>query len=565
MHDLVIRGGVVVDGTGTPPRPADVAVDDERITAVGAVEGRGHRELDADGLVVMPGFIDVHTHLDAQLLWDDAMEQSAVHGVTSAVVGNCGVGIAPVRSEDRSWLLDLLDGVEEIPADALADVVDFTWETFGEYLDVVARGRYAFDVAAYLPHAALRRFVMGERGADPAAVADESDVAAMSEVASAALRAGAVGISTSRTVNHRTRSDGAPIGTLSAAPGEVLALARACAGHGSAVFQLISDVYQSVDHEYVESELSLIDRLAAVGCPVSMSLLQVDAVPDRYRHVLDRLERLRAGGAEVWAQVAPRPIGGAYAASSRHYPLTRSRTYREVMASHDGTARLRDPAVRARVLLELGDEPAPGLRRLFAMADPPDYSPMPSESIAATAAAAGTSPFALLYDLALGSDEGSAVVYAPFANFAAGDLSAVRRMLESSCAMLGLSDSGAHSTTICDASFPTFAVSYWTRDTVLEPLAVEAVVHTMTGRPSRYLGWHDRGLVAVGRLADLNVVDLDALQVRRPRLVHDLPGGRSRYLQAADGYRATLKRGVFVVEDGELTDARPGRLVRGAA
>lgn len=564
MHDLVIRSGMVVDGTGTPPRAADVAIDGNHITIVGAVKAGGRRELDAEGCAVMPGFIDVHTHLDAQLLWDDTMEQSAVHGVTSAVVGNCGVGIAPVRREDRGWLLDLLDGVEEIPAATLAAVVDFEWESVGEYLDVVARGHYTFDVAAYLPHAALRRFAMGERGSDPESVATVSDVHVMVDTARSALVAGAIGISTSRTVNHRTRSDGVPIGTVAASPDEVLALARECAGHAPAVFQLISDVYQSPDREYVEAELALVDALAKVGCPVSMSLLQVDAQPDRYRQVLDRLERLRAAGAEVWAQVAPRPIGGAYAASSLHYPLMRSRTYRDVMAAGHGTARLADASVRTRVLAEIDSDErsTDSYRRMFSLADPPDYSPAPSESIAATAVARRISASALLYDLARHSDDGSAVIYAPFANFAAGDLSAVRTMLASPCALLGLSDSGAHSTTICDASFPTFALAHWSRDTQLEPLPIESVVHTMTGRPARYLGWSDRGQVEAGRLADLNVVDLDAVQVRRPRLVHDLPGGGGRYLQAAEGYLATLKRGVFVVEDGELTDARPGRLVR---
>ncbi len=571
MHDIVIRGGSVIDGTGGPPRRADVAIDGDRITEVGEVTGRGRREIDADGLAVTPGWIDIHTHLDAQLLWDDEMLQSSVHGVTSVVMGNCGVGIAPVHPSDQAWILDLLDGVEDISAAAMGAALDFRWETFAEYLDVVDQGRYAFDLAAHVPHSAVRRFVMGERGADPAVSATPEEIAAMRAEVVRGLDAGAIGVSTSRTVNHKSRSNGAPIGTLSAGPDEVLGLASACRDTGRGVVQLISDVYQSSDPDYVAAELDLVEALTRLGRPVSMSLLQLNSEPERYHEVLDRLDRVHDRGGDVWAQVAPRPISGAWAADAPRHPLMRSRSYRDALAGPalDRATRLADPELRARVVREVQESiaanpaTAPDFDALFPMADPPDYSPTPADSLGALARATGTSPVDVLYDVSAAAPADDAVVYMPFANFASGDLRAIRRMLTSPRALFGLSDSGAHCTTICDASFPTFALGYWTRDTALAPLPVEYVVHCQTRRQADYLGWEDRGVVAPGYLADLNVIDLHTVGVRRPRLVRDLPLGGGRYLQKADGYRATLKRGEVVFDAGEITAARPGRLVRG--
>jgi N-acyl-D-aspartate/D-glutamate deacylase len=572
MHDIVIRGGMVVDGTGTGARRADVAVDGDRITAIGDVRERGRREIDADGLVVTPGWIDIHTHLDAQVLWDDEMLQSSVHGVTSVVMGLCGVGIAPVRAADRGWILDLLDGVEEISAETMGAMLDFTWETFPEYLDVIDRGRYTFDVAGHVPHSAVRRFVMGERGSDPDAVATPDEIAGMAAEVERALRAGAIGVSTSRTVNHKSRSSGAPIGTVHATPDEVLVIASACRTTGLGVVQLISDVYQSADPEYVAAELDLVEALTKLGRPVSMSLLQLSSQPDRYLEVLDHLDRIHADGGDVWAQVAPRPIGGAYSADASRNPLMRSRSYREAMADAPSprAERLAGTDFRALVVREVEDSiargktPAPDFDSIFPMADPPEYSPTPDDSIGAVARAAGTSPVEVLYDVSTAAPADDAVIYTPFANFASGDLRAVRRMLTSPRALFGLSDSGAHCTTICDASFPTYALSYWGRDTLLAPIPVEYLVHCQTQRQAAYLGWGDRGVIAAGYLADVNVIDLETVGVRRPRLVHDLPQGAGRYIQNADGYRATLKRGEVLFEDGELTSVRPGRLVRGA-
>jgi N-acyl-D-aspartate/D-glutamate deacylase len=571
VHDVVIQGGSVIDGTGGEVRRADVAVDGHRITKVGEVQERGRREFDAEGLIVTPGWIDIHTHLDAQLLWDDEMLQSSVHGVTSAVLGNCGIGIAPVRSADHDWILDLLDGVEDISAAMMGQVLTFAWQTFPEYLDVIEQGRYAFDVGAQIPHSAIRRFVMGERGADPGAFASPEDIAAMAAEVGRGLQAGAVGFSTSRTINHKSRSDGAPIGTMSATPAEVIGIASACRSAGRGVVQLVSDVYQSGDPDYVLDELNLVEGLARLGRPVSMSLLQMNSQPERYVEILDYLEKIHAQGGNVWAQVAPRPIGGAYSADASRNPLMRSHSYRSAVGALPGhtSPTLSRPDFRALVTREVQESiarattPAPDYDSLFPMADPPDYSPTRDQSIGALARASGRPPVEILYDLSLAVPAGDAVIYTPFANFASGDLSAVRRMLTSPRALFGLSDSGAHCTTICDASFPTYALSYWGRDTRLATIPVEYLVHCQTQRPATYLGWHDRGVIAPGYLADLNVIDLETIGVRRPRLVRDLPGGGGRYLQRADGYRITMKRGEVVVENGQLTNARPGRLVRG--
>ena len=349
MHDMVIRGGVVVDGTGSSACRGDVAIDGDRIVSVGEGLERGHREFDATGLAITPGWIDIHTHLDAQLLWDDEMRQSSMQGVTSVVMGNCGVGIAPVRDVDREWILDLLDGVEDISASALGATINFEWETFEQYLDVVDRGRYVFDVGAHIPHSAVRRFVMGERGGDSTEVASDDEIDAMAREVSRALRAGAIGVSTSRTNSHRRRSNGEPIGTLTAAPRELLGLASACGDARLGVIQLISDAYRSKDADYVAAELDLVEALTRFGRPVSMSLVQNPAAPDRYREVLDRFDRIASSGAEIWAQVAPRPIGWVFAASTSRNPLMRSASYRSVMdlPPSDRNAQLLDPDTRA--------------------------------------------------------------------------------------------------------------------------------------------------------------------------------------------------------------------------
>jgi N-acyl-D-amino-acid deacylase len=574
MHDLVIRNGTVVDGTGALRRQADVAVDGERIVAVGDDVGRGRRTIDADGLIVTPGWVDIHTHYDGQVTWDDDLAPSSVNGVTSIVTGNCGVGFAPARPDRHDWLISLLEGVEDIPGTALAEGLTWGWEAFPEYLDVLDHHRWTVDVGTQVPHAALRTYVMGDRGADHAAVASADEIAEMSRLCEEGVRAGALGFTTSRTWVHRT-SHGQQIGTLSAATAEVIGIADALNRAGTGVIQLISDVYQSDDDELVERELALLGELAlTVRRPLSFTVQQNDDTPDRYRQLLAAIDRWVAGGATARAQVAVRPIGVLLGLDASANPLLFAPGYRPLagLDRQERVAALRKPELRERILsehaeVELRGFPAiihSGYDRMYPLTDPPDYEPTPERSVAGIAARTGRPPAEVLYDLLL-DDDGRRLLYVPLMNYARGSLDDVHEMLTSPHAMVGLSDAGAHCNAISDGSFPTTAITHWTRDRTRGPrIDLETMVHHQTQRTARHVGWLDRGVVAPGHLADLNVLDLDALALRPPHIEADLPAGGTRLLQEAEGYAATIKRGVPTVEHGELTGAHPGRLQRGS-
>jgi N-acyl-D-aspartate/D-glutamate deacylase len=573
MHDLVIRGGLVVDGTGAPARRADVGIDGEAITAVDAAVGPGRRTIDAAGLLVTPGWVDIHTHYDGQITWDPDLAPSSVNGVTSVVVGNCGVGFAPARPDRHEWLIALLEGVEDIPGTALAEGMTWGWESFPGYLDVLDQCRWTVDVGTQVPHAALRTFVMGERGADVTATATADEVAEMSRLCEEAIRAGALGFTTSRTAVHRT-SRGEQIGTLRASAQEVLGIAGALRRAGTGVIQLISDVYQAADDELVGAELDLLGHLAAdVGRPLSFTVQQNDDTPDRFRELLGAIAAWNAAGAHVRAQVGVRPIGVLVGLSASVSPLLFTPSYQRLhhLPLAERVAALRAPDLRARLLAEHEALDVPGFPglihagfdRMYPLSDPPDYEPTPERSVAGRAAAAGRPVREVLLDLLLG-DEGRGLLYVPLMNYARGDLADVREMMTSPHALFGLSDAGAHCNTICDGSFPTTALVHWTRDRRRGPLLpLEQVVHHQTQRTAAHVGWRDRGVVAPGYLADLNVIDHGRLQLRAPRLVQDLPAGGTRLLQDAVGYVATVKRGVVTVEGGTLTGERPGRLQRG--
>ncbi len=572
MHDLVIRGGVVVDGTGAERCRADVAIDGQEIVAVGDDIGEARRVIDADGLVVTPGWVDIHTHYDGQITWDPDLAPSSVNGVTSILVGNCGVGFAPVAPDRHQFLIELLEGVEDIPGTALAEGMTWGWETFPEYLDLLDTLRWSIDVGTQVPHAALRTYVMGERGADVEAVASAEEIAEMSTLCEEAIRAGALGFTTSRTYVHRT-SRGQQIGTLRAGADEVLGVAAALRRADRGVIQLISDAYQSTDDELVAHEIELLGRIATeVGRPLSFTVQQNDDAPNRFRELLTAIEGWNALGADVKAQVAVRPIGVLIGLQATANPFMFCPSYRQLhtLTHTERLARLREPDMR-RVLLDEHNASTPagfvgilhsGYERMFPLADPPNYEPTPADSVAGRAAAIGARPDEMLYDLLL-DDDGSRLLYIPLMNYARGDLDDVREMLTSPHAMFGLSDAGAHCNSICDGTFPTTAITHWTRDrTRGDLLDLEAVVHQQTQRTARHVGWTDRGVVTPGCLADLNLIDLEHLTLRPPRLVADLPAGGTRLLQAAEGYVATLKRGEVIAEHGELTGVRPGRLQR---
>jgi len=574
MYDLVIRNGLLVDGTGAPPRKADVAIDGDRIVEVGTVTADGRRTIDAENRVVTPGWVDIHTHYDGQATWDPDMAPSSINGVTSLVMGNCGVGFAPARPDKHEWLIQLLEGVEDIPGTALTEGMAWGWESFPEYLDVLDTMQWTVDVGTQVPHAALRTYVMGDRGADHTVRASAEEIETMSRLAEEAVTAGALGFTTSRTFAHRT-SLGEQIGTLTAAADEVLGIAAALRRAGTGVVQLISDVYQSRDDDLVAKELELLGKIALeVGRPLSFTVQQNDEAPNRFRELLHAIEGWNEQGATVRAQVAVRPIGVLLGLAASTNPLMFSPTYRTFrdLPVDERARALRDPSVRAKVLEEHGAIQLQdfiglihsGYDRMYPLTDKPDYEPTPERSVAGLAAAAGRPANELLYDL-LTDNDGADLLYVPLMNYANGDLDDVKEMIESPYSIFGLSDAGAHCNTISDATFPTTAIAHWTRDRARgDRLPLEFVVHQQTQRTAEHVGWLDRGVVAPGYLADLNVIDVERIGVTAPRLVADLPAGGTRLVQAAVGYDATIKRGVVVAEHGELTGAHPGRLVRGA-
>jgi N-acyl-D-aspartate/D-glutamate deacylase len=562
-HDLVIRGGRVAVGLGGEPVTSDVAVDGGTISEVGAVSGRGRRELDAEGLLVTPGFVDIHTHYDGQVTWDARVTPSAWHGVTTAVMGNCGVGFAPVRPDGHDRLISLMEGVEDIPGAVLDEGIEWTWESFGEYLDAVERRPHDIDVCAQLPHGALRLYVMGERAAR-LEEATEEDAAAMRRLATEALRAGAIGFSTSRTLNHRTASgDPTPSLRAGAAELEAIALGVADAGHG--VIELISDFWPDPDGEFAMIR-GLVER---TGCPLSLSLAQSHRRPEAWRELLARIEAASADGLPIRGQVAPRPVGLLLGLQSSFHPFSGHPAFREVAALPlDAQVRaLRDPALRAR-LCE-GERPE-GLRalldydRMYPLGSPPDYEPAPETSVLRLAEARGVDPAELALDLML-EDGGRGFLFVPFSNYADGHLDACGEMLAHPDTVFGLGDGGAHVGIITDASFPTYALTHWARDRRHGQVELGWMIQQLTSATARAVGLTDRGVVAQGMQADLNVIDFDELRCEVPEMAYDLPAGGKRLLQRAHGYRATVVRGQVTYEDGEPTGALPGRLVRAGA
>lgn len=564
MHDLVIRGGTVVDGTGRDRFTADVAVDGGTITAVGRVEGPARQEIDADGRLVLPGWVDIHTHYDGQVSWDPLVTPSSLHGVTTVVMGNCGVGFAPVRPDHHDFLIALMEGVEDIPGTALAEGITWEWEGFPEYLDAVERVPHAVDVGAQVPHGALRAYVMGERGA-VREDASPGEIDEMARLTREAIEAGALGFTTSRTVRHRT-SAGDFTPTLGAAASELWGIGRALAEAGTGVFEMVSDF------EDFDAEFEMMRELAAsTGRPLSVSLSQHDDFPDGWRELLKRIDGANADGVPMMVQVACRPIGVLLGLEASVHPFVAHPSYGplHLLPLPEKVARLRDPDTRARILAE---EPALGgmftqfatsFHKMFALGDPADYEPPPGRSVEAVAAATGRRPEEVVYDMLLERD-GHELIYYPLFNYSHGNLDAAREMMLHEHALLGLSDGGAHCGAICDASFPTTLLTLWARDRSRgERLPLEWVVHAQTRRTAEAVGLLDRGVVASGFKADLNVVDFDGLSLPPPRIVHDLPAGGKRLVQEAHGYAATVVSGHVTFRDGEPTGELPGRLVRG--
>ena len=571
--DLVVRGGTVVDGTGQGAFEADVAVKDGVIAAVGRVAGRGAEEIDARGQIVTPGFVDVHCHYDGQATWDNRMQPSSWHGVTTVVMGNCGVGFAPCRESDHNRLIRLMEGVEDIPFPVLSEGLPWNWESYPEYLDGLASRSFDVDVASQLPHAALRVYVMGERGVNREP-ATEADIHAMAAIAKRAMEAGAIGFGTSRTLNHRS-SDGAPIATLTAGEDELtgIAMGMAAAGNGGlGVLQVVSDFIDPAE------EFAMLRRIVErSGRPLSFSLLQSPRDPQQWRFMLEQMTEAKAAGLQIRAQVATRPVGVLFGLELTVNPFSSHPSYRAIKEKPlaERVAMLRDPEFRARLLSEEAENArAPGLSparawdRIFPMGgDNPDYEPTPDASIAALAEARGVDPYAMALEHMLDGGEGNGrgILYLPLLNYAENNLDHVRTMLQHDCVVPGLSDGGAHVGMICDGSFPTNNLVQWTRDRTRGPkLSIEKMIKAQCRDTAETVGLFDRGLLSPGYRADLNVIDYDRLTLKSPSVAYDLPTGGRRLVQRASGYTATLVKGQVTYRDGTPTDALPGRLLRGA-
>jgi N-acyl-D-aspartate/D-glutamate deacylase len=571
MYDLLIRAGTIVDGSGNAPFTGDVAVQNGRIVAVGRVEGQARRTLDADGLLVTPGFVDVHTHYDGQATWDPLLTPSCWHGVTTAVMGNCGVGFAPMKSERRGFLIELMEGVEDIPGTVLAEGVDWDWETFPEYLDALEAKPRIMDLGAQLPHAALRYYVMGDRGAarEPASA---KDLQRMSELTEQALHAGALGFTTSRTMLHKT-ARGEYVPNFGAAAEELYAIATGVKRAGRGVLQLLSD-FEDVDAEF---ELLCEWVRASGGRPLSFTLVQRVEMPEQWRRLLELIGQARQRDLPIRGQVAPRAIGVMLGLEATAHPLMSKPSYLAIapLPLTERVARLRDPAVRARILAEPFDA-LPGrfpaflalilaqLDRVFPLGDPPEYEPRPEASVAARAARIGCNPLELVYDLLLERD-GRELLFAPAANYIDCNYDAALSMLRHPHTVVGLGDAGAHCGTICDGSYPTYLLTHWTRDRSRgERLALEFAVQRYTRAPAEVVGLYDRGLLAPGMKADVNLIDHANLYLSPPGIVHDLPAGGRRLMQTAKGYVATIVSGEVVIDHDRPTGALPGRLLRGA-
>ncbi|HWL44667.1 MAG TPA: amidohydrolase family protein [Ilumatobacter sp.] len=556
MHDIVIRGGTVVDGSGTPPRPADVAIDGGTIVAVGSDLGPAHREVDAGGLLVTPGFVDVHTHYDAQATWDPYLTPSSWHGVTTAVMGNCGVGFAPAAPDRHDWLIELMEGVEDIPGAALTEGIQWSWESFPEFMDALAARQYVIDLGAQVPHGAVRGYVMGERGAANED-ATAADIVAMGELVAEGLRAGALGFSTSRTSLHRSKSGELVPGTFAAAD-ELLGIAEKMAEVGHGVFQFAPEHTDLLDEWPWMRDIAI-----KTGRTVSVNFSQTDKAPEYWRDVIARLDEARADGLPIVAQVHGRTVGLLMCLEGSYHPLMFHPAWAKIafVPKAEQIAALTSGPIRDEFLT--GDE-LPGIDKTWAVADGDiDYEPLPSDSIAAVAARTGVPATQLVIDQLLAAD-GHGMLYAPFFNYSYGDLSFNYEAHLNPSTRFGLADAGAHCRVICDGGTPTFMLTHWTRDRTRGPkLPLEYVVHRQTRQTAELYGLTDRGLLAPGQRADVNVIDYDRLAFGTARMAYDLPGGAPRLVQKARGYRHTFVAGTETVTDDEFTGALPGRLLRG--
>ncbi|NKB34369.1 MAG: amidohydrolase family protein [Pseudomonadales bacterium] len=566
MYDLLIKNGLIVDGTGTKPFQADVAISDGVIVAVGNIDGDAENEIDASSLLVTPGFVDIHTHYDGQVTWSEELTPSSNHGVTTAVMGNCGVGFAPCRPDDKERLISLMEGVEDIPHPVLAEGLPWNWETFPEYLDSLSERRYDIDFAAQVPHGPLRVYVMGDRGANRE-TASQEDVDKMAALTTEAIEAGALGFSTSRTLNHQT-AEGQPTPTLTAEIEEMVGIANGVGAAGAGVMQVVTDFKGS------DSEFEILRQMVKQSeRPLSVSVAQHHRVTDGWRKILGTIEEANKEGIELKAQVCGRPVGVLFGLELTNNPFSAHPSYQAIdhLPLEEKLEQLKSIEFKEQLL---GEEPQVDTnpfmlqvhkryQDMYVLADEPDYEPSPSESIAALSAKRNIHPLELCLEI-LTSGDGRNMIYYTFLNYGEGSLDPAKEMMEHPDTILGLGDGGAHCGSICDGSFTTHMLTHWVRDrTRGEKLSLPWVIKAHCQDTAHAVGLYDRGVIAPGYKADLNVIDLEKLKLHKPEVHFDLPAGGRRLMQFADGYVATIVSGQTIYQDGKATGARPGRLVRG--
>jgi len=559
IHDLVIRNGQVIDGTGAPAIQADVAVSNGKIIAIEAgIKATAKQEIDATGMIVTPGFVDVHTHYDGQATWDSHLNPSSSLGTTTVVMGNCGVGFAPCRPEDRDVLIKLMEGVEEIPESVMNEGLPWSWETFPEYLDCLDSHPHDIDLAALVPHGPIRVYVMGERGVNREP-ATEDDIAQMKAILAESVAAGGVGFSTSRTLVHRS-STGAYVPTYQAVSSELKQMGEALSGDRGHVFQFIADWQDAEDEFSILSETS-----AKTGAKGTFTLLDLDGTPTLWREHLDRIEAAQAQGIDIRGQVLSRPVGimmGHPASMSPFYDRPSFKALQS-MAWDDKVAALKDPQTKAKILNEANENPhifvkivSGRYENMYVLDDPIDYLPGPDRCVATLAAAENRNPEEWLYDYLLTSN-GNALIYIPVANFSDN----IPEMLEHPNTVVALGDGGAHVGSICDTSANLYVLCKWVKEKA--QLKLEQGIHMLTRQPAELYSLNDRGILAVGMKADINIIDFENLKLHTPHIAHDLPAGGKRFLQNADGIKATIVSGEVIYADGEPTGALPGKLIRG--
>lgn len=567
MYDMVIRNGTVIDGSGGPGQVTDVAINGGLIAAVGEGLGPGAQEIDAAGLLVTPGWVDIHTHYDGQVSWDPMLSPSSWNGVTTVVMGNCGVGFAPVQPGKEDYLIQLMEGVEDIPGSALAEGIDWNWETFPQYLDAIEKVPHAIDFAAQVPHGAVRTYVMGERGANNE-MASPQEVDAMAAIVKEGLEAGALGFSTTRTILHRAKDGELAPGTT-ADREEVIGIGRVLGEVGHGVFEVASDLAPE------EEELEWMRQIGReTGRPVTFACLQNNEDPEQWQRLLAAVEEDHADGGTLTPQVAQRPAGVLFSLESSGHPFILHAAYQPLalLPLEERVAALRDPALRQEMLdnppdlsglPEVFTKSLTDWDNMFPLGDPIDYEPSREMSVLRQSQRKGCSPAEFAYDAMLERD-GKGILYMPLLGYSNGDFEALRTMMLHPNAVFGLSDGGAHCGLICDASMPTYLLTHWARDRSRgDNIALELLVHKQTRHTASFYGLHDRGLIAPGMKADINLIDFDALTIHPPEMVYDLPAQARRLVQKVDGYRATICSGEVIFRDGKETGARPGRLVRG--